>query len=129
MILFYLPAIASAICPATASLALQGQFGDALGGDDGDDIGINTETWPGDFQVVGDDHVHVLLFSAWRWSFNQIARLHREAADDSFSGLCTPTQARISSVRSSAIFNLAVVFFHLIDGHGGRGGSPPQRPP
>ena len=62
-------------------LALEGQLGDALGGDDSHNVRVHAEACAGHLQVVGHDHVHVLLVQLGRAVFNQVAGLHREAAD------------------------------------------------
>ena len=78
---FYFPAIASRDVTGDGILALRGQLGGALGGDDGHNVRVHAEACAGHFQVVGHDHVHVLLLQLGRAVFNQVAGLHREAAD------------------------------------------------
>ena len=48
--------------PGNAVLALQGQLGDALSGNDRYNIGIDAEARTGDLQVISNNHIHVFLF-------------------------------------------------------------------
>ena len=66
--------------PGDCILALQGQLGNALRGDEGDNIRVNTEARTGDLQIVGNNQVGILLFQLGSRVFYHILCLHRESA-------------------------------------------------
>ena len=107
--------IGDCVCdmPGNAVLALQGQLGDALLGNDRYDIGIDAEARTGDLQVIGND-ISMFFFFSLAVEFSIRSRVSIEKPQtNSFSGLCAPTHARMSSVRSRAMLISPSCFFTL----------------
>ena len=102
-------------------LAHQLQLFFAVRGDEGDDIGVHAEAGSGGAEGIGADHVGVLAGELLPGVFDDVVRLHREAAEElSLALVCAQVFENVLGALQLD-GKLAVLLFHLGIGDRGRG--------